>query len=120
MKSINCTMSLCRFAAWILEISFASDRRCCRPARRSSRTRGSLLLDRTGLAILQIENVVTRPSMNRLLRDGEHLAIGQDRFDLRLEFLLNSARWTISIDGLKAVDLLHLLKLLLNLLLVLN
>src|SRR5262245_15433310 len=119
MKSISCTMSPCRFAAWILEISFASDLRCCRPTRRSSRIWGSLFLGRTGLAILQIENVVTRLNVNHLLRQREHLAV-QDRFDLGLQFLLNSARWTISVHSLKAVNLMHLIKLLLNLIMVLN
>ena len=119
MKSMSCTMSRCRFAACILEISLASDRRCCRPARRSSRIWGSVFLDRTGLAILHIENAVVRRNWNRLFRHGNDLAT-KDRFNFRLQLLLNGPWWTISVHRLEAIDLLHLLKLLLNLLLVLN
>src|SRR3954466_354347 len=81
MKSMSWTISLCRFAACILEISFASDRRCCRPARRSSRTCGSLFLERADLTILQIENTVGRLNWNGAFRDGADLAT-QDGFDL--------------------------------------
>src|SRR5262245_33765226 len=118
MKSMSCTMSRCRLAACILEISLASDRRCCKPASRSSRIRGSLFADRTGLAILHMENLISRLNFNSVSSNGSDLV--QDRVNLGLQLLLNGPRRTISIYGLETVDLLHLPELLLNLLLVLD
>src|SRR5687768_17184836 len=114
---MSCTISRCRLAACNLETSLASDRRCRNFARRSSRREALRFRDGTGLAILQIENALYIFNDRGSLRDGNDYAV-QAGFDFGLEFLLNYSRWTISVQCLKIIDLLHSPELLLNLLLI--